>query len=180
MTFQTTAIEGVLIAEPRVFSDHRGQFFESHNQRRFDDVVPGGRAFVQDNHSISGRHVLRGLHYQITSPQGKLVRVTAGEIFDVTVDLRRSSPTFGKWAGFTLSADNRKQLWIPEGLAHGFVVLSETAEVLYKATDYYAPAAERTLQWDDPDLGIDWPVRSVILSDKDAVGTPFRDAELFP
>lgn len=173
-------IPDVLIIEPDVFTDARGTFFESYNAARFDAAIPGTPRFVQDNHSTSAKHVLRGLHYQITNTQAKLVRVVAGEIFDVCVDLRRSSPTFGKWAGLTLSGENRRQLWIPEGLAHGFLVLSDTAEVLYKTTDYYVPSAERTLQWDDPDLAIAWPVTTVIVSDKDAAGTPFRDAALFP
>jgi dTDP-4-dehydrorhamnose 3,5-epimerase len=175
-----TALDGVLILEPRVLADARGEFFEAYNGAAFAGAAGRERLFVQDNHSISTRHVLRGLHYQVAHPQGKIVRVVAGEIFDVSVDLRKSSKTFGRWAGFTLSAANRRQVWIPEGFAHGFLVLSESAEVIYKTTDYYTPAAERTLQWNDPELAIAWPLTGpVTLSDKDAAGTPFRDAELF-
>ena len=180
MTVTPTPLDGVLILESRVFADARGEFFEAYNSAAFAEAVGGARTFVQDNHSVSKRHVLRGLHYQITQPQGKIVRVVSGEIFDVCVDLRRGSKTFGRWDGVVLSAENRRQLWIPEGFAHGFLVLSESAGVIYKTTDYYTPAAERTLQWDDPDLAIAWPLTApVILSAKDAAGTPFRDAELF-
>lgn len=181
MKVTPAAIPDVLIIEPQVFSDHRGEFFESYNQKAFDEAGGGARRFVQDNHSISARHVLRGLHYQIHHAQAKLVRVIAGEIFDVCVDLRRSSKTFRQWAGVTLSAENRKQVWVPEGFAHGFLVLSERAEVLYKTTDYYTPEAERTLRWDDPELGIHWPMTAApILSAKDAAGSLLAGAELFP
>src|SRR5687767_7731736 len=154
-----TLIPDVLLVEPDVFGDARGFFYESWNQRRFDAAVGREVRFVQDNHSLSVRNVLRGLHYQVRQPQGKLVRVTAGEVYDVAVDLRRSSPTFGRWVGERLSAENRRMFWIPEGFAHGFVVLSETAEFLYKATDYYAPEHDRALLWNDPALGIEWPHR---------------------
>ncbi len=174
------AIADVLRLEPRVFGDDRGFFFESHNQSVFDRLVGHETRFVQDNHSLSAHGVLRGLHYQIRQPQGKLVRVIAGEVFDVAVDIRRGSPTFGRWVGEVLSAANRRQLWIPPGLAHGFVVLSESAEFLYKTTDYWAAQHERCIRWDDPELAIDWPLTSPpVLSGKDAQGVPFRDAELF-
>ncbi len=180
MKVTQASLPGVLILEPKVFADARGSFFESHNQQVFDEAVGGGARFVQDNHSTSVRHVLRGLHYQIDRPQGKLVRVVAGEIFDVAVDLRRSSPTFGRWGAVTLNDRNRRQVWIPEGFAHGFLVLSETADVIYKTTDYYAPESERTIRWDDPALAIAWPVSApVILSAKDADGPPFDGAALF-
>jgi dTDP-4-dehydrorhamnose 3,5-epimerase len=180
MKVTPAALADVLIFEPAVLPDERGLFFESYNERAFAKVLGEGRRFVQDNHSVSMRHVVRGLHYQIRQPQAKLVRVTHGEIFDVSVDLRKASPTFGKWAGVRVSSENRRQVWIPEGFAHGFLVLSERADVLYKTTDYYAPAEERTLLWNDPALGIDWPVSGdVILSAKDAVGTPFRDADVY-
>ena len=152
-----TAIPDVLIIEPKVFGDERGFFYESFNAAAFEAATGLKRSFVQDNHSKSQRGVLRGLHYQIQQPQGKLVRVVAGEVFDVAVDLRRSSPSFGRWVGVHLSAQNQRQLWIPEGFAHGFVVLSESAEFLYKTTDYYAPAHERSLLWNDPQIGIGWP-----------------------
>ncbi len=175
-----TAIPGVLLFEPTIYEDTRGFFFESFNQKRFDDAVGRRVGFVQDNHSRSLRHVLRGLHYQVRRPQGKLVRVVSGEVFDVAVDLRRSSPTFGKFASSILSVANKKQLWIPEGFAHGFLVLSETAEFLYKTTDYYAPDDERCLIWNDPDIGIDWPKDVVpILSAKDRMGLPLGKAEVF-
>lgn len=180
MRVTPTDLPDLLLLEPDVFADHRGSFLESYNERRFDEATGARHRFVQDNQSVSVRHVLRGLHYQIDRPQGKLVRVVRGEIFDVAVDIRRSSPSFGRWAGVTLSEDSPRQLWIPAGFAHGFVVLSETAQVLYKTTDYYTPSAERTLRWDDPDIGIRWPVTPVILSAKDAAGTALRDAELFP
>jgi len=175
-----TGLSGLLILEPKVFGDARGFFFESFNQRRFEEVTGVGDQFVQDNHSRSARNVLRGLHYQIQQPQGKLVRVVAGEVFDVAVDIRRSSPTFGKWFGIHLSAENKKMLWIPVGFAHGFVVLSESAEFLYKTTDYWAPPHERCIRWNDSDLGIDWPLQGdPLISAKDAAGRPFREAEVF-
>ena len=176
-----TLIPDVLLVEPDVFGDARGFFYESWNQRRFDEAVGREVRFVQDNHSLSARNVLRGLHYQVRQPQGKLVRVTAGEVYDVAVDLRRSSPTFGRWVGERLSAENRRMFWIPEGFAHGFVVLSETAEFLYKATDYYAPEHDRALLWNDPALGIEWPHRGEpLLKPRDAAGTPLAGAETFP
>lgn len=175
-----TAIPDVLILEPRVFEDERGFFYEAYNARTFEAVTGIVRTFVQDNHSRSVHNVLRGLHYQIKHPQGKLVRCTVGRIFDVAVDIRRSSPTFGKWVGVELSADNKRQLWIPEGFAHGFVVLSDVAEVQYKTTDYYAPEWDRTIRWDDPDLAIEWPLEGEpILSPKDRAGKWLREADLF-
>ena len=174
------AIPDVLLLEPKVFGDHRGFFFESFNARTFARLTGLQREFVQDNHSRSSKGVLRGLHYQIQQPQGKLVRVVVGEVFDVAVDLRRSSPTFGRWVGEYLSAENKKQLWIPEGFAHGFLVLSETADFLYKATDYYAPQYERTLLWNDPAIGIPWPLRGEPnLAAKDKVGRLLSEAEVF-
>lgn len=174
------AIPDVIVFEPKVFGDDRGFFFESFNQARFEAAVGRTVNFVQDNHSRSARHVLRGLHYQIRQAQGKLVRVTSGEVFDVAVDLRRSSPTFGKWVGATLSADNKKQLWVPEGFGHGFVVLSESADFLYKTTDYYAPEHERCIIWNDATLAIDWPLQTApVLSGKDQQGLPFAQAEVF-
>ncbi len=176
-----TSIPDVLIIEPKVFGDERGFFYESFNAAAFEAATGLKRQFVQDNHSKSQRGVLRGLHYQIQQPQGKLVRVVAGEVFDVAVDLRRSSQSFGRWTGVLLNAENKRQLWIPEGFAHGFVVLSETAEFLYKTTDYYAPEHERSLLWNDPELGIDWPLDTPPqLSAKDQAGKLLRDAELFP
>ena len=181
MKVTPTPIPDVLVIEPRVFGDARGFFFESWNERAFSEAVGRKVAFVQDNHSSSARNVLRGLHYQLRQPQGKLVRVIAGEVFDVAVDIRRSSPTFGRWVGERLSADNRRMLWVPEGFAHGFVVLSETAEFLYKATDYYAPEHERTLLWSDPDVGVRWPLDGEpLLKPKDAAGTLLKAAETFP
>jgi dTDP-4-dehydrorhamnose 3,5-epimerase len=175
-----TAIPDVLILEPKVFGDERGFFLESFNQRVFEDLTGLKRAFVQDNHSRSARNVLRGIHYQIRQAQGKLVRVVSGEVYDVAVDLRKSSPSFGKWVGVHLSAENHRMLWVPEGFGHAFCVLSETADFLYKTTDYYAPAYDRCIIWNDPDLGIDWPVSSEpALSDKDRRGVRFRDAEVF-
>jgi len=172
---------GVKVLEPKVFGDDRGYFYESWNQRAFDALVGHPVAFVQDNHSKSVRGVLRGLHYQLRQTQGKLVRVIAGEVFDVAVDLRRSSPTFGRWMGDVLSGENRRMIWVPEGFAHGFVVLSETAEVLYKATDFYAPDHERTLLWNDPAIGIDWRFAGTpLLKPKDAAGLPLAQAETFP
>lgn len=176
-----TNISNLLIIEPQVYGDHRGFFFESYNQRNFTEKVGISAEFVQDNHSRSTQHVLRGLHYQIQQPQGKLVRVIAGAILDVAVDLRQSSPTFGQWISCTLSAENKRQLWIPPQFAHGFLVLSDSAEVLYKATDYYAPQHERCILWNDPDLAIDWPLTDApIISAKDAAGQPFKSAEVFP
>jgi len=175
-----TGIPDVLIIEPRVFGDERGFFFESYNARDFAQATGLDVSFVQDNHSRSARGVLRGLHYQIRQPQGKLVRVVAGEVWDVAVDLRRASPTFGQWVGVTLSAANHRQLWIPAGFAHGFVVLSETAEFLYKTTDYYAPEHERCIAWNDPTLAIPWPLEDEpSLSAKDMKGQMLADAETF-
>ena len=180
MKITPCAIPDVLLLEPRVFGDERGFFLESFNQRAFNQATGLDLHFVQDNHSRSARNVLRGLHYQVNQPQGKLVRVTAGEVFDVAVDIRRNSPTFGKWAGELLSATNKRQLWVPPGLAHGFLVLSETADFLYKTTDYYAPEHERCIVWNDPSLGISWPLQggAPLLSVKDAAGTAFSKAEL--
>lgn len=173
-------IPEVCLIEPQVFGDARGFFFESFNQRRFDEAIGEEVNFVQDNHSKSARNVLRGLHYQIQQAQGKLVRVVHGDVFDVAVDLRKQSKTFGKWVGVRLSAENKKQLWIPEGFAHGFLVLSETAEFLYKTTDYYAPEHERSLLWSDPTLGIDWPIEGKPqLATKDATAQLLVDAEVF-
>jgi len=171
-------IADVLLLEPRVFGDERGFFFESFNQRDFNQATGLDLQFVQDNHSRSARHVLRGLHYQVVQPQGKLVRVVAGEVFDVAVDIRPGSPTFGQWAGEVLSAANKRQLWVPPGLAHGFLVLSETADFLYKTTDYYAPAHERCIAWNDPTLAIDWPLggQAPVLSAKDKAGQAFLPA----
>lgn len=175
------AIADVLLIEPKVFGDDRGFFFESFNQRVFREASGLMVDFVQDNHSKSARHVLRGLHYQIKRPQGKLVRVVAGEVFDVAVDIRRNSPTFGRWVGEVLSADNKKQLWLPPGMAHGFLVLSESAEFLYKTTDYWAPEHERCIAWNDPTLAIAWPALNgaPLLSGKDANGPLFAEAEVF-
>lgn len=179
MEVTKTALRGVLILEPKVFGDQRGFFFESYNARRFEELTGVRADFVQDNHSRSEKNVLRGLHYQIRQPQGKLVRVIAGEVFDVSVDIRRSSPTFGRWAGVRLSAANQRHLWIPPGHAHGFLVLSDSAEVLYKTTDYWAPEHERCIRWDDPQLAIEWPLQgNPLLSAKDAKGTPFSAAEV--
>ena len=176
-----TKIADVKIIEPKVFGDTRGFFFESFNQKDFDAAVGGHYAFVQDNHSKSSRGVLRGLHYQLQQAQGKLVRVTQGSVLDVVVDIRKSSPTFGQWEAVELSADNQRQLWVPPGLAHGFVVYSETAEFLYKTTDYYAPAHERCIAWNDPDLAIDWNLGDIVpqLSAKDQQGVAFAQAEVF-
>jgi dTDP-4-dehydrorhamnose 3,5-epimerase len=176
-----TEIPEVLIIEPKVFEDDRGFFFESFNRRTFAEKTGVEADFVQDNHSRSSQNVLRGLHYQIQQPQGKLVRVVAGAVFDVAVDIRKSAPTFGKWVGCLLSAENKRLLWVPVGFAHGFLVVSQTAEVLYKATDYYAPAHERCILWNDPDLAINWDLTAPpILSAKDQAGQPFKAAELFP
>jgi dTDP-4-dehydrorhamnose 3,5-epimerase len=180
MKVTPTRLSEVLLIEPRVFGDARGFFFESWNEREFERTGIHAR-FVQDNHSRSEKGVLRGLHYQIRQPQGKLVRVTEGEIFDVAVDIRRSSSTFGKWEGARLSAQSKSMLWIPVGFAHGFCVLSDFAEVLYKATDFYAPEHERCILWNDSELKIDWPIPGVpVLSPKDAAGVRLRDAEVFP
>jgi dTDP-4-dehydrorhamnose 3,5-epimerase len=180
MQIQKTDIPDVMIIEPKVFGDDRGFFFESFNERRFAELTGTSPHFVQDNHSRSARNVLRGLHYQIRQPQGKLVRVTSGEVFDVAVDMRRSSPTFGRWVGVTLSAENKRQLWIPEGFAHGFVVTSESAEFLYKTTDYWAPEYERSVRWDDPAIGIRWPLQGApLLSAKDQTGVSLAEAETF-
>lgn len=180
MQIQTTALPGVLIIEPTVFGDDRGFFYESFNQKRFAELTSITRDFVQDNHSKSAKGVLRGLHYQIQQAQGKLVRVTAGEVFDVAVDIRKSSPTFGQWVGVVLSATNKRQLWIPEGFAHGFMVTSENAEFLYKTTDYWAPEFERSILWNDPAIGIDWPLDGEpLLSGKDKVGNLLVNAEVF-
>ena len=175
MKVTPTKLAGVLIIEPRVFGDERGFFFESFNQRAFDDAVGTHVDFVQDNHSKSSRNVLRGLHYQLPpKAQGKLVRVVQGEVFDVAVDLRKDSPTFGQWVGEILSAENKKQLWIPAGFAHGFLTLSDTAEFLYKTTDYYSPEHERCIRWDDADVGVQWPLSTPpLVSGKDALGLPF-------
>jgi len=176
-----TALPGLLLIEPKVFGDDRGFFFESFNRRVFKQLTGRDADFVQDNHSRSARNVLRGLHYQIRQPQGKLVRVVSGEVLDIAVDIRRSSPTFGKWEGVILSAENKRMLWIPEGFAHGFVVRSEYAEFLYKTTDYWAPEHERSILWSDPDLAIDWQLAGAtpLLSAKDQAGKLFREAEIF-
>ena len=175
------AIPEVVLIEPKVFGDARGFFFESFNQKAFNEATGTNHAFVQDNHSRSSRGVLRGLHYQIQQAQGKLVRVARGAVFDVAVDIRRSSPTFGQWVGAQLSEDNQHQLWVPPGFAHGFVVLSESADFLYKTTDYYAPQHERCIVWNDPSIGIEWPglTSPPALSGKDAVGLSLQVAELF-
>ncbi|AZD83185.1 MULTISPECIES: dTDP-4-dehydrorhamnose 3,5-epimerase [Pseudomonas] len=181
MKVLATELPGVLIIEPKVFGDERGFFYESFNAKAFEAATGVHTQFVQDNHSRSQKGVLRGLHYQIENTQGKLVRVVAGEVLDVTVDIRRSSPHFGKWVGVRLSADNHRQLWVPEGFAHGFVVLSEYAEFLYKTTDYYTPASERCIRWDDPTLAIDWQLTGPAqLSAKDLAGKLLSEAELFP
>lgn len=178
------AIPDVVLIEPQVFGDERGFFFESFNQARFDAALGRNVSFVQDNHSRSAQNVLRGLHYQIQHPQGKLVRVVQGEVFDVAVDIRKSSPTFGQWVGQALSAENKRMLWVPEGFAHGFVVLSAYAEFLYKTTDYWSPAHERCIAWNDPDLAINWPnsgpdSAAPVLSAKDQLGKLLREAEVF-
>ena len=181
MNIIQTSLPGVLILEPKVFGDERGFFFESYNKKSLSDLAGIVTPFVQDNHSRSARNVLRGLHYQIQQSQGKLVRVTAGEVFDVAVDIRKSSPTFGKWFGIRLSAENKRMVWVPPGFAHGFLVLSDYAEFLYKTTDYYAPEFERCIAWNDPDLAIDWPLDAEPqLSVKDKAGIALKDAEVFP
>ena len=182
MEFERTAIPEVVLIRPKVFGDARGFFFESWEERKF---AAGGidARFVQDNHSRSARNILRGLHYQIQQPQGKLVRVATGAVFDVAVDVRRSSPTFGRWVGSTLSAENQHMLWIPPGFAHGFLVLSESTDFLYRCTDFWAAQYERAIRWDDPDLAIDWPLPkgvTPILSAEDAAAKPFKEAEYFP
>ena len=180
MQLTATIIPDVLIIEPKVFGDERGFFYESFNKKNFVEATGVNAEFVQDNHSKSSKGVLRGLHYQIKQPQGKLVRVSYGEVFDVAVDLRKSSATFGQWGGAILSAENKRQLWIPPGFAHGYVVLSDTAEFLYKTTDYYAPEYERCIRWDDDDLSIDWQFSGKpLVSDKDAKGLSFKEADLF-
>ncbi|APC16514.1 dTDP-4-dehydrorhamnose 3,5-epimerase [Pseudomonas frederiksbergensis] len=182
MKVTPTDLTGVLIIEPKVFGDERGFFYESFNARAFEETTGLKREFVQDNHSRSLKGVLRGLHYQLEHSQGKLVRVTAGEVLDVAVDIRRSSPNFGRWASVRLSAQNNRQLWIPEGFAHGFLVLSDYAEFLYKTTDYYVPSAERCISWNDPTLAIDWQLDGEVpqLSAKDQVGKSLQEADLFP
>ena len=178
-TVTTTPIEGVLVLEPKVFGDARGFFFESFNARDFEQATGLKREFVQDNHSKSAKGVLRGMHYQVQHAQGKLVRVTQGAVFDAVVDIRKGSATYGQWFGCELSADNKKQMWIPEGLAHGFLVTSESAEFLYKTTDYYHPEFERSLLWNDADVGIDWPLHLLdappLLAAKDQAAGAFRD-----
>ena len=174
-------IPEVLILEPKVFGDDRGFFFESYNERDFIEKTGVNVRFVQDNHSRSAKSVLRGLHYQIRQPQGKLVRVIKGEVYDVAVDIRRSSPTFGKWTANVLSEQNKRMLWVPPGFAHGFLVTSDYAEFLYKTTDYWAPSFERCIAWNDPNLAISWPLQGEpALSDKDRNGLPFKTAEVFP
>lgn len=185
MKVTRTAVADALLLEPKVFGDARGFFLESYNKRLFHEATGLDVEFVQDNHSRSGRGVLRGLHYQLHQPQGKLVRVVRGRVFDVAVDIRRSSPTFGRWVGAELSEENHVQFWVPPGFAHGFVVLSESADFLYKTTDYYAPQHERCIAWDDPEIGIDWGLAAAgigepLLSAKDRSGLPLSRAELFP
>lgn len=176
-----TKIPDIYIIEPQVFGDERGFFFESYNEKKFQESLNSSFQFVQDNHSRSVRHVLRGLHYQIQQAQGKLVRAVVGEVFDVAVDIRRSSPTFGQWVSCVLSAENKRQFWVPPGFAHGFLVVSDVAEVLYKTTDYYAPQHERSILWNDPDLAIAWPLDGAqpSLSKKDQAGQHFKAAEVF-
>jgi len=181
MKVTATALAGVLIIEPRIFGDERGFFFESFNQKAFRQATGVDVNFVQDNHSRSANGVLRGLHYQIEQPQGKLVRVVRGAVFDVAVDLRKSSPTFGQWLGLELTEENKRQLWIPAGFAHGFMTLSESADFLYKTSDYYAPQFERCIAWDDPELAIDWPLNDSqpLISVKDQAGLPLAGAPVF-
>ncbi|WP_076590920.1 dTDP-4-dehydrorhamnose 3,5-epimerase [Herminiimonas arsenitoxidans] len=180
MKIQNTKIPDVVLIEPTVFGDDRGFFFESFNEHRFAEAIGKTVQFVQDNHSKSARGVLRGLHYQIQQAQGKLVRVVSGEVFDVAVDIRKSSPTFGQWVGAVLSAENKRQMWVPEGFAHGFVVISESAEFLYKTTDYWAPEYERCIAWNDPAIGIQWPIDvPPVLSGKDQKGLQLVEAEVF-
>lgn len=185
MKVTPTAIPDVLVLEPKVFGDARGFFLESFNRKAFAEAAGRDVDFVQDNHSRSARGVLRGLHYQVRQPQGKLVRVVRGAVFDVAVDIRRASPTFGRWVGVELSEDNHRQMWVPPGLAHGFLVLTQSADFLYKTTDYYAPEHERCIAWDDPELGIAWPfaqygIEAPLLSAKDRQGAPLRAAEPMP
>jgi dTDP-4-dehydrorhamnose 3,5-epimerase len=181
MKVSKTAIPDVLVVEPTVFGDERGFFYESYNEQKWQELTGLKTQFVQDNHSKSVRGVLRGIHYQIKQSQGKFVRVVAGEVFDVAVDLRKKSPSFGQWVGERLSAENKKMLWVPEGFGHGFLVLSESAEFLYRTTDFYAPEYERCIVWNDPDLRIDWPLDGAIpqLSEKDAQGSLFAEAEYY-
>jgi dTDP-4-dehydrorhamnose 3,5-epimerase len=180
MHILATTLPDVLLIEPAVFGDDRGFFFESFNARKFEEMTGLDVTFVQDNHSRSNQHVLRGLHYQVRRPQGKLVRVVSGEVVDIVVDIRKSSPTFGNWLSIHLSAENKRQLWIPPGFAHGFIVLSDTAEFLYKTTDYWMPEHERCIAWNDPTLAIDWGIQTApVISAKDAAGTPFLEAEVF-
>lgn len=180
MKITPTAIPDILLIEPKVFGDERGFFLESFNREAFREATGLDPDFVQDNHSRSAKGVLRGLHYQISQPQGKLVRVVRGAVFDVAVDIRRSSATFGKWVGMELTEDNKRQLWIPPGFAHGFLVLSESADFLYKTTDYYAPASERSIAWNDPEIGIDWPIKGEpTLSQKDRNAPSLSEAETF-
>ena len=180
MKVTRSSIPDVLLIEPQVFNDDRGFFFESFNQEKFEEAIGRKINFVQDNHSKSTKGVLRGLHYQIPPrAQGKIIRVTQGEVFDVVVDLRKSSPTFGKWAGEILSSDNKKQMWIPEGFAHGFLTLSNTAEFLYKTTDFYSKDHEEAIQWNDKTIGIDWPMQEVSLSSKDNAALSFKEAKYF-
>jgi dTDP-4-dehydrorhamnose 3,5-epimerase len=180
ITVTATALPEVKIIEPKVFGDARGFFYESFNGREFAELVEAGVEFVQDNHSRSAKGVLRGLHYQIEHAQGKLVRVVEGEVFDVAVDIRRSSPNFGKWVGVTLSTENHRQLWVPPGFAHGFVVLSESAQFLYKTTDYWFPEHERSIVWNDPEIGIEWPIDfEPLLAAKDAAGKRLSEADTF-
>ena len=174
------AIPDVLLIEPRIFGDERGFFYESFNQKNFSEALGQEYSFVQDNHSRSVKGVLRGLHYQISKPQGKLTRVVQGSVYDVAVDIRKNSPTFGAWVGIELSEKNQRQLWVPPGFAHGFIVLSESADFLYKTTEYYAPEHERAIRWDDPTLAIDWPADlTPVLSQKDLKASYFKDAEVF-
>jgi len=181
MKVTETAIPDLLILEPRVFGDDRGFFIESYNKQLFSELTGLDVNFVQDNHSRSSKSILRGLHYLIKQPQGKLVRVTSGRVYDVAVDLRKSSSSFGRWAGVELSEDNYRQIWVPPGFGHGFLVLSERADFLYKTTDYYAPEAERCIRWDDPDIGIEWPLKEdPVVSGKDKQGVFLRDAEVYP
>lgn len=181
MLVTETNIPDVKLLTPKKFGDERGFFLESYNKKTFQDLLGLDIDFVQDNHSRSAKGVLRGLHYQIKQPQGKLVRVTAGKVFDVAVDMRRDSPTYGQWTGAVLTAEGQEQFWVPDGFAHGFLVLSDSADFLYKTTDYYAPEYERTVAWDDADLAIDWPLEDItpVLSAKDQQGTPFKLAEAF-
>ena len=180
MKISATAIPDVLLVEPTVFGDDRGFFYESYNEKKWEELTGLKTRFVQDNHSRSAKGVLRGIHYQIEQAQGKLVRAVVGEVFDVAVDLRRSSPTFGQWVGERLSAENKKSLWVPEGFGHGFLVLSDVAEFLYRTTDFYAPEHERCIAWNDPEIGIDWPLTGEpLLSEKDTKGDLFSTADYY-